>query len=63
MKNVCVIGLGDMGIGITLNLVKMDLTCLNAIFCQIGRKLIKNRGSIETSIATIDKFKTIFGEV
>ena len=64
MKNVCVIGLGDMGIGIALNLVKNGFNVFGCDLLLDRQKAFKKiGGSLETSIASIGKFKNIFGEV
>ena len=64
MKNVCVIGLGDMKSCIALNLVKNGFNVFGYDLLLDRQKAFKKiGGSLETSIASIDKFKKIFGEV
>ena len=56
MKNVGVIGLGDMGSGIALNLIKNGFKVFGSDLLPARQEAFKKMGgSLETSIATLGK--------
>lgn len=56
MKNVGVIGLGDMGSGIALNLIKNGFKVFGSDLLPVRQEAFKKMGgSLETSIATLGK--------
>ena len=56
MKNVGVIGVGDMGSGIALNLIKNGFNVFGCDLLQDRQEALKKMGgSLETSIATLSK--------